>query len=263
MKILIVSATNFELNSIKEKIKSLNLKGFNFSFFCTGIGNFDSIYNLTKFLEGKDFDFVANFGICGYKNQKPDFVQIGRIFGKAKEKEFLVPQFINFGKISSILSSEKIIFEEKEIGEENFVDMESFGIEFVLEKTGIPRAFFKFPFDKIGSKDTKNFKEKLPEIKNILQENFYYEKFFQKVKNFLEKNNKKNFEKEFIFLEKNIGNFTFQEKNIFEKKFFEFETLVQNNIFDFLKNIFQKEKEFFANKKKDLKMKKKFLIEKI
>ena len=65
MNILILAATAFELNSIKEKIKSekISQNWFNFSFFCTWIWNFETILNLTKYLENseKNFDFILNF----------------------------------------------------------------------------------------------------------------------------------------------------------------------------------------------------------
>lgn len=228
-------------------------------------------------------DFILNFWICWYtdliwENKKfENFFQIWRIFWAAKEKEFLVPQFINFWEISSVYSSEKIIFDKGEISEKNinFVEMESFWIEYILEKTWIPRAYFKFPFDKIWSFDTKNFKQKLPEIKNLLQENIDYKKLFQKIEKFLEKNNKKlfsnKFEKEFLFLEKNsnkIWNLTFQDKNNFEKLFFKYKSLSKleeksEKIFEILEKIFSKEEKFFNDEKKNFKIKKNFLIEKI
>lgn len=263
MKILILAATAFELNSIKEKIKSEKFIWFNFSFFCTWIWNFEAILNLTKFLENiknwENFDFILNFWICWYKNLEwenkkfENFLQVWRIFWWAKWKEFLIPQFINFWEIWSIFSSEKIILNWKEILDENFVEMEGFWIEYVLEKKWIPRIYFKFPFDKIWwektwENKTINFKQKLPEIKNILQKNLDYEKLFKKIEKFLEKNNQKNFGKELNFIEKNIWKLTFQDKNIFEKLFFKYETLSWNKIFDLIKKFWEWEKKNLLEK---------------
>gem|GEM_PF-6225654 len=44
----------------------------------------------------------------------------------ANNKELIVPIFFEFSKIKSIASSEKIIYDKKEIFEEDFVDMESY-----------------------------------------------------------------------------------------------------------------------------------------
>jgi hypothetical protein len=291
MNILILSATAFELNSVKEEIKKIKLakikwdkfNKLNFSFFCTWIWNFEAILNLTKYLENLENnqkpDFVLNFWICWYKNLEwvnkkfKNCLQVWKIFWWAKEKEFLVPQFINFWEVSSVYSSEKIIFDSKIISDKNinFVEMETFWIEYILEKTWIPRLYLKFPFDEIWSSDTKNFKEKLSKIKNLLQENLDYKKLFKKIEKFLEKNSRKTFqnifENEFLFLEKNsdkIWNLTFQDKNNFEKLFFKYKTLSDwKKIWELLKKIFSEEEKFFNNEKKIFKVKKNFLIEKI
>ena len=98
----------------------------------------------------------------------------------------------------------------------------------------------------------------------MLQKNIDYKKLFQKIKKFLEKNNKKlfsnKFEKEFLFLENNsdkIWKLTFQDKNNFKKLFFKYESLSKNKpnskkIFEILKNIFSEEEKFFNDEKKNI-----------
>ena len=289
MNILILSATAFELNSVKEKIKN-EIKNkikseknfiFNFSFFCTWIWNFEVILNLTKYLENleedKKPDFVINLWICWYQNLEwenekfKNLVQVWRIFWTAKEKEFLIPQFINFWEISSIYSSEKIILNPEKICKKNinqninFVEMESFWIEYILEKKWIPRIYLKFPFDKIWwektwENKTINFKEKLPEIKKILQENIDYKKLFQKIEKFLEKNSKKKFDKkffqEFEIINKQWLSISFQNKKNLKHLFFKYEVLTWKKILKFLENLIMDLKIFW-------KWWEKFLIKKI
>ena len=75
-KILIVSALSQELNTIKAQIKNLKIKNLKISFFTTWMGNYNTILNLTRFLEKNDFDFLVNIWICWYKNEKVYFFQV-------------------------------------------------------------------------------------------------------------------------------------------------------------------------------------------
>ncbi|MDR3169548.1 MAG: hypothetical protein LBU27_07550 [Candidatus Peribacteria bacterium] len=76
MKILICCATSGELKVVKEEIKKLNLKThLPITYLCTGIGNHETIFQLTKFLlehPAEQF-FIVNIGVCGYFSQNPPY----------------------------------------------------------------------------------------------------------------------------------------------------------------------------------------------
>lgn len=160
MHLLICCGTPWELKTVKTQIKNLKLKQkLAIHYLCTGIGNYETIFTLTKFLtEQEDSDFfLVNIGICGYWNrgeQPEKLIQIGRIKNRTTEKELLPPLPIRFAKIESIRSSEKPILEGK--GAYGFGEMESRGIELVADKFRFPRLFLKVPFDRVGE-ETKTF----------------------------------------------------------------------------------------------------------
>ncbi len=162
MQLLICCATPWELKTVKTEIKKLNLKqNLKLHYLCTGIGNYETVFSLTKFLtEQEDSDFfLVNIGICGYWNQgeKPEhLIQIWRIKNRWTRKELLPPLPISFAPIKSIRSSETVLTEAISEENEGFVDMESRGIELVADKFRLPRLFLKVPFDRIWE-ETKNF----------------------------------------------------------------------------------------------------------
>ena len=255
-KILFISALNSELKIVKEQVKKNNIfKNLEIDFLLCWMGNYNTIYNLTKFLEKNKIDFIVNIWVCGYKKDYEKLIQVWRIKNISNNKELIIPNFINFSKISSLYCSEKIIFDKENILEENFVDMESFWVEFVSEKYNIPRIILKIPVDKIWE-ETKNFD--FEKAKKFLSENIDYKKLLEEINNFLEKNiilENKNIEK---FLKK--LNFSESQKIIFEKLYNKYEVLVWDNFEDFLKSYFKK----FEDKKiekKDLKNFLKYLEE--
>ena len=168
MHFLVCCATSWELKTVKTQIKALNLKSnLKISYLCTGIGNYETIYSLTKFLtEHAESDFfLINIGICWHTclQTPPKAIQIWRIKNPTTQKELLPPLPIVFDQIASIRSSETVMTEQI-IEENSFVDMESRGIELVCDKFRIPRLFLKVPFDRIWT-ETKNFdKEKALEM---------------------------------------------------------------------------------------------------
>lgn len=182
MEILICCATPWELKTVKTQIKSLNLKQtLAIHYLCTGIGNYEAIFSLTKFLtehQGSDF-FLVNIGICGYWNageKAEKLIQIGRIKSRTTEKELLPPLPIHFAKIESIWSSEKPIFETK--GEKGFVEMESRGLELVADKFRLPRLFLKVPYDRVGE-ETKTFEKE--KACKMLAESIDYQTLIKKI----------------------------------------------------------------------------------
>ena len=168
MHFLVCCSTSWELKTVKAQIKALNLKSnLKISYLCTGIGNYETIYSLTKFLtEHAESDFfLVNIGICWHTclQTPPKAIQIWRIKNLTTQKELLPPLPILFEQIASIRSSETVMTEQI-IEENSFVDMESRGIELVCDKFRISRIFLKIPFDKVWT-ETKNFdKEKALEM---------------------------------------------------------------------------------------------------
>jgi len=222
------------------------LKDFKISYLVSGMGNYNMIYSLTKFLQdNKNIDFVLNIWVCGYIPLSQPFppgekgvenvIQIWRIKNIVNNKELIVPNFIDFSSIESIACSEKIIYDKKEIWEENFVDMESFWFEFVLEKFNLPRLILKIPVDKIWE-ETKNFD--FNKAKAYLRENIDYKKLFEKIWEFLGtplnpplQEGKNKLKKYFELL-----NLTETQKNIFERLYNKYEVLVWDNFESYLES---------------------------
>lgn len=146
-------------------------------YFCTGIGNYETIFSLSTFLtersDASDF-FIINIGICGYWNQtgeKPEkLIQIGRIKNCSTQKEALPLIPFLFSKIESIWSSETPLLET--IDEEGYVDMESRGIQLICERRKVPLLMLKVPFDRVGMETLAFDREKAC---NRLAENIDYE----------------------------------------------------------------------------------------
>ncbi len=181
MNILIVSALSQELKIVKNSVKVLKIKDINVQFLCTWMWNYNTIYTLTKYLEKNSIDFVVNIWVCWYKNNKDNFVQIWRIFNINTKKEILVPIFFQFWKIVSVACSEFPVFDTKILKEENYIDMESFWVEFVLDKFKIPRIILKVPVDQIWE-ETRDFnKEK---ALDLLQKNISYKDLIFSIKEY-------------------------------------------------------------------------------
>lgn len=185
MKILICAATSGELKTVKNQIKWLNLKvSLQIDYLCTWIGNYSTIYTLTKYLtEHPDCEFfLVNIGICGYMSQEhpPKMIQIWRIKNATTDKELLPPIPFEFGKIVSIRSSETIL-KERSFEEDGFVDMESRGFEFVADQFRFPRILIKIPYDKVGI-ETQQFEKK--KACQMLTENINYRLLIEKLLQF-------------------------------------------------------------------------------
>lgn len=182
MKILIVSATSWELKTVKAQIKSLNLKTrLSIDYLCTGMGNYAMILALTKYLtENADENiFLVNIWVCGYYSDKtpPSLVQIWRIKNLATNKELLPPIPFLFWSVVSIYSSETPVM-ERTMQDEGFVDMESWGFELVADHFRLPRLFLKVPCDKVGE-ETQHFDRNLALSK--LAQNLDYQTLIQNI----------------------------------------------------------------------------------
>ena len=231
-KILIVWALSAEINTIKQQIKKLELINIKTSFLTVWIGNYNMILNLTKFLENNTFDLILNIWVCWYKKKKEKFIQIIRIKNLSNNKELIVPNIIDFGKLESICSSEKIIYDNEKLWDENFIDMESYWFETVCNDYSIPRVILKIPVDKIW-KETDNFN--FVKAKKYLKLNIDYKLLFEKIENYLQ--NLKNNEIWKKIKEKIINNYkwSFSEKIILEKLINKYIILELGNIDLFFK----------------------------
>lgn len=183
MKILLCYATAWEWKIIKEKIKNLNLKiHLDITYLCTWMWMYETIFNLTKVLNSQTFDIVLNIWVCGYLDERKDWIQVARTVNLSTDKELIVPIFLEFGNLESIGCSEKIINVKCEmwnykLATINYIDMESWGIEYVCDKFKVPRVILKVPVDKIGEEFD------MEKASKMLAENLDYEKVIKKLIN--------------------------------------------------------------------------------
>lgn len=254
-KILIVWALSQELNIIKEEIKKLNLIDVKTSFLTTWIGNYNMILNLTRFLEKTSFDIVINIGVCWYKEDYLDFIQVWRIKNLANDKELIIPKILDFWVLKSIASSEKVIFNENEIWDEKYVDMESYWFETVCDSFKLPRIILKIPVDKIWI-ETKNFDFK--KAKNNLKNNINYQELFLKIDSYLETHFniwkwKYKIYQDIFDNYNRIYNFTFSENEIFKRLYYRYHSLVNKDFNSYFeKNRCENKKDFLINLEKYL-----------
>lgn len=218
--ILFVSAFSEELNIVKKEISKNSIPNLKIKYFSGGAWNYNTILNLTRFLEKNKFDFIINIWICWFKKEKKDFFQVSRIFNYANKKELIVPYIIDFWDLESIFCSETIVYDKKILDWENFVDMESFAFEKVCDAFSVPRLILKVPVDKIWN-ETRDFP--FLKAKKYLKENINYKKLLEKILVYLEKNFKK--EEDFSKYFKKY-NFSFSEKEIFKKLFYAYKALI-------------------------------------
>ena len=201
MKILVVAAMPNEMKSIKEWIKSADLKvKLNIDFLCCGIGNYEAISSLEHYLtEHNEPTFIWNIWICGYRNlnneKKSDPIQASNVINIHTEKESIIPPFLQVAPLKTCFSGETVIYEKpkftKEIGtldDEMYFDMESRWIEFVASKYKFPRLFLKVPFDFVWSetewlKNNESFKNM-----NLSLGDLSYHEYLQKILSWINNN---------------------------------------------------------------------------
>lgn len=239
-KILFCSALPGEIKVVKSMLKTLDSK-VKIEFLSTWIWNYKTILNLAKYLSENKYDFVVNIWICGYVKEKSPF-QVAKISNINNWKELLVPISFKFLSLDSIACSENIIYDKKNLQDENFVDMESYWFELVCDDFKIPRIILKVPYDEIWSNETTEFdKDKLEKVIKQID----YNKLIEEIVRFLDK-----YKKEEINFSKFFEHYklTFSEKLIFENIYYKYTSLVWND-FD---NFFEKNKEL--DKKEFLKI---------
>lgn len=237
--ILIICALSQELKMIKSEIKNLNFPELKIDFVQTWVGNYNTIYSLKDYLDKNDIDFLVNIWVCGKASQEveDDFFQVSRIKNNSNSKESLPTIFFKFLELKSILASEKVITEKAEMIWEDYVDMESFAIDFVSSKEKIPFIILKKPFDFV-SLDSK--KVHIEAMQNSLK-NLDYASLLENIVSYLDKNIKETINLDYY---KQYFSFTFTEFEIFKKLVNRYKALHKKDFTEFFeenKNLSKKE----------------------
>ncbi len=239
--VLFVCALPLEIKEIKKNIKRFNFKYINTFFLSTGQWNYNMIFHLTRFLESNPIDFVVNIGVCGYINTSKQYIQVARSYNINTYHEKIIPSPFWLTTPENVACSETIIYNKEFLWSNNFVDMESFGFEFVLEKLNIPRICLKIPFDEVWNNTNSLGKKDLI----TLLTNFNYYDMLSEVNNYLEKLPPPENNLEHI---KNHFKLTHQEHQ--KLKFFakKYEAVTKQNFEDFFENNKNKTKKEFLEK---------------
>jgi len=238
MNILVTVAHPNELKIIKENIKNLKLVWVKIYYIQTWIGNYETIYNLTKVIESNKIDFLLNIWVCWYKEENNWVIQVARIVNFWTNKELLVPIIFEFAKLESICCSEKIITSTDELSWEKYVDMESYWIEFLANKYQIPRLILKIPADNIWEKFDINI---LKESCEKLWTEIDYIKLFEKIISYI---NSIPIEDSHDYLREKYY-FTFQEFEIIKWKISKFEALTCQSFKEFFEEYWNLDKNEF------------------
>lgn len=239
MKILIAVAHPNELKIIKQAIKKLSLIWIDIKYLQTWVGNYETIFNLSQILEKEQFDFLLNIWICWYKLNNDWLFQVARVFNFSTKKELVVPIGFAFTRLNSIWCSDVEIRNIYEIWDENYVDMESYWIEFIANKYRIPRIMLKLPADKIGEKlDYKLLTNACEKLWNI-----DYNNLFTKIKEYLSSNTQN---RNFDYI-KDKYRFSYAEFEIFKNKINKYEALAKQDFWDFFNKNCNLDKNDFLN----------------
>lgn len=222
-----VCALERELRIAKTYYKNHKPENIQADFLCTWIWNINSTLTLTEKLTEKKYDFVINYWVCGYKDEKQDIIQVLRSVYAPTGKEILPPLFFEFAPLVSIYCSETPVYDAELLWEENYVDMESFAIEKVCEHFRVPRVILKDPCDKVGE-ETHNFDISYAE--EILSKNIDFERLFMQINQYLESLPRT---KENEIFEQSY-HFTQSERILLQKYIAKYETLSGNNFSSFL-----------------------------
>ena len=148
-KILIVCATSMEKKVIQTifqtNFEKKELKKF--EFLICWVWNYTTILNLTKIFCTKNIEKVINIWICGYKNEYKPIIQIWVTTNFQTQNELVVPIFKKLAPIEEIISTEKQL--QNFDFSQNYIDMESWGIEYVCNNFNIERYILKIPLDNV------------------------------------------------------------------------------------------------------------------
>ncbi len=294
-RILLVAATQWELGVIKKEFKKnqSDYKNIQIDFLLSWIWNYNTIYSLQKQLSEKTYDFVLNIWVCWYSRLYPNggdwmnshtsiklevlihpspplkkegiaqCIQVARVKNMANHKELLVPIFLKFAQLESIISSETPVYNSELIsplltreGVRGWVDMESYWVEYVCDKFQTPRVMLKVPVDEIWE-ETRNFD--IQKAKKLLVENIDYQKLLQQISHYLEQdkiNSKNNllhkYDLELIKKIQLYYKMTVTEKIQFKKLYSKYKVLIEQEWWEKFEEFFEKNKtlskwDFFVN----------------
>ncbi len=215
MNILFCIALPNELKIIKQEIKNLELKWVKIDFLLTGVWVLNTIYSIKNYIQEKNKpDFIINIWVCWKNNSDfSDFFQVYRIKNLSNNKEALCPLYIENSILKSIVCSDKIVTDINELWNENFVDMESFWIDFISDKEKIPYIIIKKPFD-IVSKDS--LKVDIKDLENSLKW-FNWKNLINQIIDFLKQNKEIKLIEDKIKLIKENFKLTFSETEFLKK----------------------------------------------
>ncbi len=215
--ILFTSALSVELNSIKESIKNININSkYKINFLLTWVWVENTIYEIKNYLSKNNVSFIVNIWVCWLKEQNIDldFFQVYKINKLSNKKESICPIYIDFLYLKTIDCSDKIITDKNDLYE-NYVDMESYWVDFICSKEKIPYLIIKKPFDIVWINSKKVNKN---DIYNSLKE-LDYKNLIEKINIFLDKNLYKN--ENIVQIEYFVNNLkthlTFSEKEKLKK----------------------------------------------
>lgn len=211
--ILITCALKYELDGVKQLFSQVDSKTLKFKFLLLWTGNYNTIFTLGQYLSKNNIDMCLNIWVCGTTLKKLwDFFQVYRIYNLASQRETLVPIYFDLYPLQSICASEKIIIKTTEIAPEMYVDMESYGIDFICNKYKLPYAIFKVPMDTVSSQSKQ---VEIPDIERYIKKFDVHACISQLEKYvFSQKNTPKNLEKY-----KSHFSFTYAEFEIFQKEY--------------------------------------------
>lgn len=246
--LLIISALPLEINPIKDILKNVKINNFKISFLTTWVWNLNVVYSLKEYFDKKQKpDFILNIWTCWAKTWKDmSYFQVCRIKNLSNNKESIPPVYLKLTRLDEILCSDKVILKWDDLKSFEYVDMESYWIDFVCSKEKIPFLLLKKPFDIVWN-NSKNL-----DLKNlqISIRSIEFEEIIKLIWEYLEKNSPifsnlemEKFKKKYLL--------TFSEFEIF-KKFLNKNIAFwvdKNQIF---KDIRSLEKKEFLNKIKQL-----------
>ena len=194
MKILVVAAMPNEMKTIKEWIKSADLKmNLDIDFLCCWMWNYDAILSLEHYLSiNTEPVFIWNIWICGYwnlKNEiKSDLIQVSNVINIHTEKEMIIPPFVHLAPLKTCFCGENVVYTKPEFkrevwtsNDEMYFDMESRWIEYVASRHKLPRLFLKIPFDFVWGEIELLEKDKASEKMKILLSDLTYNDYLQKI----------------------------------------------------------------------------------
>lgn len=210
-------------------------------FLVTWIGNINTSIKLTEALIQRDYDFVVNYGVCGYKEEKVNLIQVVRSFHLGSSKEIWVPLFFEFVPLASLACSDTPVYDSDILWSESYVDMESYAIEKVCDYFQVPRIILKVPVDKIGE-ETFNFD--IAKAKTKLEQNIDFDTLFTGINTYLSRLPQKLDIEQYYW----DYNFTVTETILLEKYISKYETLSSESFQIFFSKHKTLEKKVFLSK---------------